>query len=100
MCFLYVIRKSFNYFSVAAEDTKLKVQKLLNRKSKLSSVIGGNYTDSMWSLATAPIPEEKFTRVAFIGSNRYEFKIVFRIGSFSKKSDKILNSNLPHMRLY
>ena len=25
------------------------------------SVIGSNYTDSMWSLASAPIPEEQVT---------------------------------------
>ena len=32
--------------------------------------IGSNYTDSMWALATASIPEEKVTKVGFIGSQR------------------------------
>ena len=39
------------------------------RKSAFAK-IGANYTDSMWALATASIPEEKVTKVSFIGSNR------------------------------
>lgn len=69
-----VFSKDWSFLAVTSDKGTLHLfalrDKLLNRKSALSSVIGGNYTDSMWSLATGPIPEERITHVAFIGSNR------------------------------
>lgn len=65
--------KDSSFLAVTSDKGTLHLfalkDKVLNRKSAFAK-IGANYTDSMWALATATIPEEKVTKVSFIGTNR------------------------------